>query len=178
MITIQQDIHIQLGTPRSAAYLITVFALPHFIAPVTNLRCTIILQGLLQELALIPSNRGVILFLPIHEENFATNGATMMGEVPRLDHRLSDEQDHGLFRSITRSLSRLKTGSTHSAAASEATTSSWTGPIEHSREKSSLGYDTSDEGTSRAVRQSRRRPQRFLPGQRASEPSHPAAEEV
>ncbi|PLB44615.1 hypothetical protein P170DRAFT_367654 [Aspergillus steynii IBT 23096] len=176
MITIQQDVHLYLGNPRFPAYLIKVFALPHFIAPMTNLRCTILIQGLLQDLTLIPANRGVILFIPIHEENFATNGATMMGEIPRLDRHHSEEQNQGIFRSITRSLSRLKSGSTHSA--SEATTSSWTGAIEHSREKSALGDDTSDEGVSKSVRKSRSLRQHFLPGHGGSDPSHPAGEEV
>ncbi|KAI9044017.1 uncharacterized protein KD926_002397 [Aspergillus affinis] len=173
MINIQQDSYLYMGTPRFPAYLIKIFALPQLIGPVTNLRCTILIQGLLQEVALIGPNRGVVLFYPILEENFATNGATMMGEIPRLDRHSSEEQDQGIFRSITRSLSRLKSSSTHSAPASEATTSSWTGVIEHQREKSTLRDDTSEEETSRSVRKSRSRRQRFLPGRGSSDPSHP-----
>ncbi|KAH8433538.1 MIF domain protein [Aspergillus melleus] len=141
MISIQQDSRLYMGTPRFPAYLIKIFALPHHIGPATNLRCTILIQGLLQEVALIGPNRGVVLFLPTLEENLATNGATMMGEIPRLDRPSSEEQDRGIFRSITRSLSRLKSSSTHSAPASEATTSSWTGVMGHAREESAIRDD-------------------------------------
>lgn len=178
MISIQQDVHLYMGNPRFPVYLIKIFALPYFIAPVTNLRCTILIQGLLQELALIPSNRGVVLFFPILEENFATNSVTMIGANPRLDQRHSGEQDHGIFRSITRSLSRLKSSSTHSALSSEATTSSWTGAIEHPRERSTLGDDFSDEDISRLPRKSKSRSQQFGPGRGSLDLSHPVGEDV
>ncbi|PWY89978.1 Tautomerase/MIF [Aspergillus heteromorphus CBS 117.55] len=127
MTTIQQDACIQFGRSTMPAYLMKVFALPYLIAPITNLRSTIMIQAALQEILHVAPSRGVILYIPISEENFATNGVTMMGEIARLE-RPSLDHGHinGLFKTISRTMSRrLKSSSSQSTPISVATTSSW-----------------------------------------------------
>ncbi|PYH87726.1 MIF domain protein [Aspergillus ellipticus CBS 707.79] len=125
MTTIQQDACIQFGRSTMPAYLMKVFALPYLIAPITNLRSTILIQTALHEILHVAPNRGVVLYIPIAEENFATNGATMMGEIARLE-RSSGDHGPGLFKTISRTMSRrLKSNSSQSASLSVATTSSW-----------------------------------------------------
>ncbi|RAL05468.1 MIF domain protein [Aspergillus ibericus CBS 121593] len=125
MTTIQEDACIHFGRSSLPAYLMKVFALPYLIAPITNLRSTILIQAALQEIIHVAPNRGVILYIPISEENFATNGVTMMGELARLE-RSSTDHGPGLFKNISRTMSRrLKSSSSQSAPISVATTSSW-----------------------------------------------------
>ncbi|RAH46499.1 MIF domain protein [Aspergillus brunneoviolaceus CBS 621.78] len=120
MTTIQQGACVYFGNSNTPAYLMKVFALPFLIAPIMNLRSTILIQMELQKILNIAPNRGVILYIPMPEENLATNGVTVMGQLANL------ERGTGIFRTISRTVSRkLKSGSTQSAPISVATTSSW-----------------------------------------------------
>ncbi|RAH79848.1 hypothetical protein BO86DRAFT_435383 [Aspergillus japonicus CBS 114.51] len=120
MTTIQQDACVYFGNSNTPAYLMKVFALPVLIAPIMNLRSTILIQIELQKILSIAPNRGIILYIPMPEENLATNGMTVMGQLANL------ERGTGIFRTISRTVSRkLKSGSTQSAPISVATTSSW-----------------------------------------------------
>ncbi|GLB08770.1 ADP-ribose 1''-phosphate phosphatase [Aspergillus tubingensis] len=146
MTTIQEDACIQFGRVNLPAYLMKVFALPYLIAPITNLRSTILIQAALQEILHVAPNRGVILYIPIPEENFATNGVTMMGEIARLE-RSSPDHGSGLFKTVSRTMSRrLKSTSSQSAPISVATTSSWAcgGTQAPSPGKESLASDATD----------------------------------
>ncbi|PYH49392.1 MIF domain protein, partial [Aspergillus saccharolyticus JOP 1030-1] len=117
MTTVQQDACLYFGNSNSPAYLMKVFALPYLIAPITNLRSTILIQIALQKILNIEPSRGIILYIPIPEENLATNGATVMGQLVNM------ERSTGVFKTISR---KLKSGSAQSAPISVATTSSWT----------------------------------------------------
>ncbi|KAF4279325.1 hypothetical protein CNMCM8689_002370 [Aspergillus fumigatus] len=97
MVTIQQDACLYFGNSALPAYLMKVFALPYLIAPITNLRNTILIQAALQDLLHVAPSRGIVLYIPISEENFATNGVTMMGEIARLEGHAED-QDAGILR--------------------------------------------------------------------------------
>lgn len=112
MVTIQEDACLILGRTALPAYLLKIYALPCFIAPVTNLRNTVLLQNALHDLLRIPPEHGVIIFMPVAEENLATNGSTVRGEIARLER--SDQEDSpSLFKTISRTMSRrrLKTSS-------------------------------------------------------------------
>lgn len=116
MVTLQQDACIQFGVLGSPAYLMKIFALPYLIAPITNLRSTILIQSALQDVLQVPPNRGVVLYIPIHEENFASNGVTVMGEIARLERY---DQETGILKNISRSMTRRMKSS------SVTTSSSW-----------------------------------------------------
>ncbi|OJJ34794.1 hypothetical protein ASPWEDRAFT_477100 [Aspergillus wentii DTO 134E9] len=159
MVTLQQDACLNLGTSPLPAYLMKVFALPCLIAPVTNLRNTILIQTALQEHIHIAPNRGVVLYIPVPEENFATNGVTLMGEIARLERR-SQNEEPGILKTISRSMSRrLKSSSDNSAPMSVATSSSYvqgTGtPGSESKKDPRSGGTSLDEGEPRSVRKSR-----------------------
>lgn len=124
MVTIQQDACLHFGNSSLPAYLMKIYAHPYLIAPITNLRNTIFIQETLREFFGIVPSRGVILYAPVPEENFATDGVTMMGEIARLD-REAQNANRGVFKSITRSMSRkLKSNSSSSPRTSVATSSS------------------------------------------------------
>ncbi|GFF24859.1 hypothetical protein IFM61606_09268 [Aspergillus udagawae] len=157
MVTIQQDACLYFGNSALPAYLMKVFALPYLIAPITNLRNTILIQAALQDLLHIAPSRGVVLYIPISEENFATNGVTLMGEIARLEGHAED-QDAGILRSISRSMRRrMKSNSTTSAPLSVETTSSWTPGFDPRRRgcNDAGRRNVSSEGESNTVRKSR-----------------------
>ncbi|KAL2822382.1 hypothetical protein BDW59DRAFT_173891 [Aspergillus cavernicola] len=125
VVTIQQGLCLRFGNSTLPAYSMKIFALPYLIAPITNLRSTILIQTALHEILHIVPSRGIILYLPVAEENMATNSTTMMGEIYRLERETHDREP-GIFKSLSRSLSRRKKSSSGvSAPLSVATTSSW-----------------------------------------------------
>ncbi|KAM3068863.1 hypothetical protein ACMFMG_011025 [Clarireedia jacksonii] len=73
------------------AYIMTISALPSQVQPVTNKRNAVLLQTCMEELLAIEPQRGVIKFVPLAEENFATNGNTVAGEIEELERNLANE---------------------------------------------------------------------------------------
>jgi len=120
MVTIQQDVRLHFGNSDRPAYLMKVFAHPYLIAPITNLRNTIFIQKALHEFLDIAPNRGVIIYSPVPEENLATDGVTMLGNLVRLER---DTRDSSIFKSISRSMSRKLKSSSSSPRLSVATSS-------------------------------------------------------
>lgn len=124
LVTVQQDVCILFGNKPSPAYFMKVMALPSLIAPVTNLRTTILIQSALHTLLSIAPSRGVVVYVPVPEENFATNGVTAMGEIRNMERRAQDDEP-GIFKTISRGMSRrLKSNSGSSRPLSFGTTSS------------------------------------------------------
>ncbi|KAL2871814.1 MIF domain protein [Aspergillus lucknowensis] len=135
VVTIQQGSCLRFGNTALPAYTMKIFALPYLIAPITNLRSTILIQAALQEIIHITPARGVILYIPVAEENMATNSTTMMGEIARLERETHDREP-GIFKSLSQSLSRRKKSSSGvSAPLSVTTTSSWAVGSDHPSEK-------------------------------------------
>ncbi|KAL4909936.1 Tautomerase/MIF superfamily [Aspergillus multicolor] len=125
-VSIQVVPSLRFGNSTVPAYSMKVFALPYLIAPITNLRSTILIQAALQDILHCPPARGIILYIPVAEENMATNNTTMMGEIARLQDDRSRGREPGFFQSLSRTLSRRKKSSSGvSAPLSVATTSSW-----------------------------------------------------
>lgn len=110
---VQQNVSIIFGNASHPSYLLKIYALPSAIGPVTNIRNTGLIQTALQELLGIPPDHGTVLFLPVPEENLATNGSTAQGAISRLERTETDSP--GLIKSISRGMSRrLKSSSGNS----------------------------------------------------------------
>lgn len=132
MVIIQEDTCLVLGRTALPAYLLKIYALPCFIAPVTNLRNTALLQSALQDMLQIPPEHGIVIFNPVLEENLATNGTTVRGEIARLE-RSEQEVSPGLFKTLSRTMSRrrMKTSSGQSQPVSLPSTTEATSPLPH-----------------------------------------------
>ena len=98
------------GISNDPAYLATVSALPCLIAPVTNLRNTILIQAAIKD---------TLKFESMAEENFATNGTTIRDEIEQLERTSNGE--YGVIKSISRTMSR-KIKSNSSRANTHSTT--------------------------------------------------------
>lgn len=105
MVVIQQNVCLNFGNSSLPAYLAKVSAHPYIIGPVTNMRNSILIQEAFREFLDIPSSRGVIIYTGVSEENFATNGITIMGEAVRINNEKQNDNS-GFFKTITRSMSR------------------------------------------------------------------------
>lgn len=118
MVTYNQETHIIYGSNTTLrSYLLTIYALPSLIAPVTNLRNTTLIQNALQDLLGIAPALGVVIYIPVPEDNFATNGVTVRGEISRLER---NEESPSLFKTISRGMiRRLKSNSGKSAPLSQ-----------------------------------------------------------
>jgi hypothetical protein len=102
VLNLDHGCNLMIGTAVEPAYLMTVSALPFVIAPITNIRNTVLIQTAVHDILHIPPNRGVIKYIPITDHNLATNGFTAKAEIERLE---MEELAHApsLGRSITRS---------------------------------------------------------------------------
>ncbi|KAJ5948326.1 hypothetical protein N7466_001341 [Penicillium verhagenii] len=115
MLTVQQDTGVFFGNTTELSYLLKIYALSSFIAPVTNLRNTNLIQTAMHDLLHIPMNQGIIVFIPVPEENLATNGLTAGSEISRLIQNDQDESPN-IFKTISRTMSRrLKSSSDQTA---------------------------------------------------------------
>lgn len=79
----------------------TISALPSQLQTTTNKRNSSLLAKILEEALGVPASRGIIKFVPIPEENFASNGRTVAGEIEELEKELG-EDNPGLGRSASR----------------------------------------------------------------------------
>ncbi|OJD19618.1 hypothetical protein AJ78_00475 [Emergomyces pasteurianus Ep9510] len=104
LLYVEHNCCLMLASSYEPAYLATVSALPCSVAPITNLRHTVLIQAAMFDIFDIPGNRGVIKFESMAEENFATNGSTIRDEIDQLERTSNDE--HSLFKSISRTVSR------------------------------------------------------------------------
>lgn len=127
LVTIQQDACLHFGNSSLPAYLMKIFTNPFLIGPVTNIRNTTFIQKSIQEFLDIAPDRGVIMYVPVPEENFATNGTTVMEQMATMEGDTQNEST-GIFKSISRTMSRrMKLNSANSAPLSITTTMT-TGP--------------------------------------------------
>ncbi|PGG96279.1 hypothetical protein AJ79_09651 [Helicocarpus griseus UAMH5409] len=110
LLYVEHNCCLMFGSSYEPAYLTTVSALACSVAPLTNLRHTALIQAAINDTLNIPSNRGVIKFECMAEENFATNGATIKDEIEQLERCNSntnnEDQHGGVFKTISRSMSR------------------------------------------------------------------------
>ncbi|KAL4944424.1 hypothetical protein BDV06DRAFT_220269 [Aspergillus oleicola] len=156
IVTIQQVPCLRFGNLALPAYSMKIYALPYLIAPITNLRSTILIQAALQDILHISPSRGIILYIPVQEENMATNNTTMMGEIARLEHDTRGREP-GIFKTLSRSLSRRKKSSSAvSAPLSVATTSSWAAGSEALDPKPAVASES--EGINTSVDEGHTRP--------------------
>lgn len=91
MVNVAHSTCLIVGGSFDPAYSITITALPSQIQPTTNKRNAALTQAFMSEAIKVPAHRGVVKFVAIAEENFATNGQTVLGLVEILDKHAQDD---------------------------------------------------------------------------------------
>jgi hypothetical protein len=89
------------------AYTMSITALKSQLQPVTNKRNSTLLAKTMEESLGVSPNRGIIKFVSIAEEDFATDGKTVAGEIDELE-RLSSEEPTALQRGLSKASGRDK----------------------------------------------------------------------
>ncbi|KAI9810750.1 MAG: hypothetical protein M1827_006088 [Pycnora praestabilis] len=100
MITVSHSACLIFGGSFDPAYNMTLTALPSQIQPTTNKRNAALTQAFMTDALGVAADRGVIKFVSVAEENLATNGQTVLGEIEALD-RQQQEETGGIKRSLT-----------------------------------------------------------------------------
>jgi hypothetical protein len=95
------------------AYILTINALPSQLQTVTNKRNASLIAKNIDEGLGVPPNRGLIKFIPIPEDNFATDGKTSTMEIDELE-RENTSNNFNLGRSLSRAASTNKGQNRHS----------------------------------------------------------------
>lgn len=122
MISVTHSACVCLGGSFEPAYILTVSALPVQLQPTTNKRNAALITSFLTDILGVSPDRAVIRFLIIAEENLAIDGATVLGEIERLEKQQADESGRAVKHATTgssgkmslskRSFARLKSNGT------------------------------------------------------------------
>lgn len=102
MITVNHSACLLLGGSFEPTYALTINALPVQLQPTTNKRNAALIQNFMCESIGVPTDRGIIKFVAIQEENLAMNGMTILGEIEQME-RQQAEATGGIKRAITKS---------------------------------------------------------------------------
>jgi hypothetical protein len=78
-----------------------ITALSSQLQPVTNKRNSALLGKAIEESLGVSPNRGIIRFIPIAEENYATDGKTLAGEIEEFERERMDDPS-ALYRGLSR----------------------------------------------------------------------------
>ncbi|TKA72218.1 hypothetical protein B0A49_03943 [Cryomyces minteri] len=103
MVGVDHSACLLLGGSFDPAYTLTITAIPSLLQPTTNKRNAALIQAFMTEILSVPADRGVIKFQHIAEENLATNGATLLGEIEKVDKQMAEENGGGIKRALTKS---------------------------------------------------------------------------
>jgi hypothetical protein len=95
------------GASFDPAYTLSITALPSQVQPVTNKRNASLLAKAMEEGLGVAPDRGLIKFVAIPEENLATAGKTIAGEIEELEKE-SGEASSLLNRSISKASNKNK----------------------------------------------------------------------
>ncbi|KAG9239229.1 Tautomerase/MIF superfamily [Amylocarpus encephaloides] len=101
MVIIAHSSCLVLGGSFDPAYLMDITALQSQLQPVTNKRNSTLIAKVMEESLGVPPGRGIIKFIPIAEENLATDSKTVAGEIDELE-RESMEDGSGIQRAASR----------------------------------------------------------------------------
>lgn len=115
MITVNHSACLLLGGSFEPTYVLSINALPVQLQPTTNKRNAALIQNFMAESIGVPTDRGIIKFVPIQEDSLATNGMTVLGEIERVERQQAEENGGSIKRAITKSSRRSGIGKSKSS---------------------------------------------------------------
>ncbi|KAK5166669.1 uncharacterized protein LTR77_008213 [Saxophila tyrrhenica] len=96
LIRIDHSACLALGGNFDPCYHLTITTVPSQMSSSTNRRNAAMIQSFMEGAMKVPSERGIVTFVPIPEDYLAMNGQTMSGEAERLEKRSSVNDQNGL----------------------------------------------------------------------------------
>lgn len=112
MVNVEHSACLLVAGSFEPAYILTITALPSQLQPVTNKRNSALIQSFMADILAVPPERGILRFQPIPEENLATNGTTVLGEIERIE-KSSIDSDVTAANAIKRAWTRSSRRSVH-----------------------------------------------------------------
>lgn len=85
MIKVDHSACLALGGNFEPCYILSIQALPSQMGAATNKRHAALIQAFMADILSVPSERGIITYVPILEENLAQNGHTVFGEMEKAE---------------------------------------------------------------------------------------------
>lgn len=152
-----------MGGTFDPCYILNIHAVTSQMGPSANKRNAALVQAFVADILSVPAERGIITFLPIPEENLATGGNTILGEMERAEKQerssslkgtLNDAQRKSM--TLTKTSSPLTNGKASSNGAVNGVVSGNGAPIEKKTSQDSSESGQSERpktahGTSAAV---------------------------
>lgn len=83
MIRIDHSACLALGGTFEPCYILNLQTVPSQMGPSTNKRNASLVQSFMSDILSVPSERGIVTFTPIAEENLAIGGKTMLAEMEK-----------------------------------------------------------------------------------------------
>lgn len=90
MINIDHSACLLLAGSFEPAYILTISALPSQVQPTLNKRNAALIQSFMVDVLSVAADRGIIRFIPVPEANLAINGATVFGEIERVEKQQAE----------------------------------------------------------------------------------------
>ncbi|GAB7353152.1 hypothetical protein MBLNU459_g3686t1 [Dothideomycetes sp. NU459] len=115
MINVDHSACLLLAGSFEPAYILTISALPSQLQPTTNKRNAALIQSFMADILSVPPERGILRFKPIPEENLATNGATVLGEMERVEKQRAEDDKNSSVKQAFQRDSRKSLASKKSA---------------------------------------------------------------
>jgi hypothetical protein len=107
VVTVAHSCCMLFGGNFDPAYTLTITAVNSQLQPVTNKRNATLLAKAMEESLGVAPKRGVIKFLAMSEDNLATDGKTITGEIEELEKEHA-ENNSSLQRSLSKSTAKSK----------------------------------------------------------------------
>ncbi|CAK3802456.1 Hypothetical predicted protein [Lecanosticta acicola] len=101
MVKIDHSACLALGGTFDPCYILTLTTVPSQMGPAMNKRNATLIQSFMADILSVPPERGIVKFSPIPEENFAVNGATMLGEIERQEKQQSNDSGSTVRRVLS-----------------------------------------------------------------------------
>ncbi|KAH8779736.1 Tautomerase/MIF superfamily [Hyaloscypha sp. PMI_1271] len=107
VVTVAHSCCMLFGGNFDPAYTLTITAVNSQLQPVTNKRNATLLAKAMEESLGVAPNRGVVKFLAMSEDNLATDGKTITGEIEELEKE-NAESNSSLQGSLSKSTAKSK----------------------------------------------------------------------
>lgn len=122
MVKVDHSACLAYGGTFDPCYILSITAVPSQMGPTMNKRNAALIQAFLADILSVPPERGVVKFQPVPDENFATNGMTIFGEIERQEKQhIAENGGSGMRRAMNnasrRSVPNFRKSSERPAAA-------------------------------------------------------------